>query len=258
MKNKNYACLTLLEHGSMRFNWEHKNPNRNEFFKRILPFDKKIAPIQLIHSKTVIAIDNEKDTQNILADGIITCNPNLIPVVTVADCMPIYLSDPITGCFGVLHSGWKGTGIVVEALSLAQKEYGAKASDFHITLGPHIKDCCYTVDKERADFFSTSIDSSCIKKLNETSYALSLEKANILLLEKSGVKKEHITTLGSCTNCSVNNFNPIFGSFRRQTKDMPPDATLEERFNVFSPMAAFTYTGNPSNDMLNSLLIQEF
>ena len=111
--NKTYACLTLLAHGSMRFNWEVKNQNRIQFFKTILGSEKKLVPLQLTHSKTVIAVNNENDTHNMHADGIITCNKSLVPIVTVADCMPIYLFEPKTGCFGVLHSGWKGTGIVI-------------------------------------------------------------------------------------------------------------------------------------------------
>ena len=51
----------------------------------------------------------------------ITKNPSLMPVVTVADCMPLYLYDSVSGVFGVVHSGWKGTGIIGEALNLAKK-----------------------------------------------------------------------------------------------------------------------------------------
>ena len=34
--------------------------------------------------------------------------------------MPLYLYDPVTGVFGIVHSGWKGTGIVVDAIELAK------------------------------------------------------------------------------------------------------------------------------------------
>ncbi len=256
---KNYACLTLLKHGSMRFNWEVENKNRIQFFETILDSEKELVPLQLSHSKIVIAANNKNDTHNIHADGIITCNKNLVPIVTVADCMPIYLFEPKTGCFGVLHSGWKGTGIVIEALKLAQEKYGALAQDFHITIGPHIKNCCYNIDKERAEFFSTTIDSSCVKKIDENNYSLSLETANLFLLEQAGVKKENIQIIGSCTNCSTNNLNNHqYGSFRRQTKDLPEDTSLQERLKNFTPMAAFAYCGEPTNKMKEAnLLIEE-
>ena len=240
MQNNIQTCITLLEHGSMRFNWEVENPNRIKFFENFLSPEKKVVPIQLLHSKIVLAVENENDTKNMHADGIITCNKNLVPVVTVADCMPIYLHDPKTGCFGVLHSGWKGTGIVVEALKLAKEKYGAEPSDFCVTIGPHIKSCCYKVDKERADFFTTEIDSCCVEKIDDNTYFLSLEKANIFLLERIGVKKENIKIMGSCTNCSKDkNGMPIYGSFRRETKDLPEDMPLPERLKNFTPMAAF-------------------
>ena len=240
MLNKVENCITLLEHGSMRFNWEVENKNRIKFFKNFLSPAKKLVPIQLLHSKIVLAVENENDSHNMHADGIITCNKNLVPVVTVADCMPIYLHDPKTGCFGILHSGWKGTGIVVEALKLAKEKYGADPSDFNVTIGPHIKSCCYKVDKERADFFTTEIDACCVEKIDDNNYFLSLEKANIFLLERAGVKKENISIMGTCTNCSVNdNGVPIYGSFRRETKDLSPDIPLSERLKHFTPMAAF-------------------
>ena len=250
MKNNVHACLTLLEHGSMRFNWETENTNRTDFFETLLSPEKKLVPVQLIHSKTVLAVNTETDTHNVLADGIITCNKNLVPVVTVADCMPIFLFEPNTGCFGVLHSGWKGTGIVIEALKLAKETYHAKEQDFHVIIGPHIKKCCYTIDRERAEFFKTEIDPCCVEKIDANKYSLSLEKANLFLLEKAGVKKERITVIGSCTNCSTNDEKHAqYGSFRRETNHLPENTPLQERLKNFTPMAAFAYWGDPTSTM---------
>lgn len=253
--NKAYACLTLLNHGSMRFKWDLENTHRNNFFNSILEPQKKLVPLQLSHSKIVIAAEKYTDTLNIFADGIITCNKDLVPIVTVADCMPIYIFDPITGCFGVLHSGWKGTGIVIEALKLAKDKYNAKAQDFRIIIGPHIKKCCYTVEKERAELFDKNISSSCIEKIDENTFRLSLEEANIEILKNFGIPRENITIIGSCTNCTSPN-NPVYGSFRRQTSSL--DLPLEEKLQHFTPMAAFTYFGQITKQLQDSgITIQE-
>ena len=71
MQNNIQTCITLLEHGSMRFNWEVENPNRIKFFENFLSPEKKVVPIQLLHSKIVLAVENENDTKNMHADGII-------------------------------------------------------------------------------------------------------------------------------------------------------------------------------------------
>ncbi len=255
ISNNFYACLTLLEHGSMRFKWDLENTHRKEFFNNILEPQKKLVPLQLAHSKIVIAADNEKDTENLHADGIITCNKDLVPIVTVADCMPIYMFDPITGCFGVLHSGWKGTGIVIEALKLAKQKYNAQTQDFQIIIGPHIKKCCYTVEKERADLFAKNIGNSCIEKITEKIFRLSLEEANMQILKNFGIPRNNITIIGSCTNCT-NPYNPIYGSFRRETSHLE-NLPLEEKLTHFTPMAAFAYYGHPQEEMINSHIVIE-
>ena len=156
--------------GSMRFRWTEENPRRKEFLlkrKILSPIaepsvfvsritsasdlypisltDLMAVPVELIHSQVVYALEQGENGEPILqskegchpealdfwrGDGAITTSSKLVPVVTVADCLPIFLYDEKTGCRGVLHSGWKGTGIVVQALKLAERTYGAQPSDF--------------------------------------------------------------------------------------------------------------------------------
>ena len=166
-----------------------------------------------------------EDTAGKIGDGIITVNPSLIPTVTVADCDPLFLWEPRTGVFGIVHSGWKGTGIVADALALAAERYGANASDFFIAIGPHIRECCYCVDEERADYFARNFSSDCVTPLDDAqgpkirwntgggkAFRLSLERANLALLKKIGVQERRITLCTDCTCC-----NPVFGSNRRET-----------------------------------------
>ncbi len=241
------ACLSLLNAGSMRFRWNEQNTNRNIFFENICGKEKQVVPLELIHSKIVFAVDTAAETEGLQADGIITCNKNLVPVLTVADCMPLFLWDKNTGCFGVLHSGWKGTGIVTEALRLAKEKYGANASDFSVVIGPHIKNCCYIVDEERAMYFASNFTSNCVELLNEKelTYRLSLEKANVFLLEEAGVKTENITVAGRCTCCTNDgDGKDVYGSFRRETAHFPPNSPIKEMQKSFTPMAAFMYVDN--------------
>lgn len=228
--------MTLRKAGSMRFRWNETNQNRQNTFSKILPnSEHSVVPVQLDHTKIVYDIKSKDDTKEKIGDGIITKNPLLIPTITIADCMPIFLYDPITEVFGIVHSGWKGTGIVAEALKLAETNYGAKAENFLIVLGPHIHDCCYIVDKSRADYFAAEFTPDCIEALdlentsgndakklpsfvwnngNGPLFRLSLEKANLAVLEKCGVKDKNITVCEDCTACTP---GEIFGSNRRET-----------------------------------------
>ena len=234
--------LTLKAAGSMRFRWNEENSNR-ELLLSPETMTHVITPIQLDHTHIVYDVHSATDTKNKIGDGIITTNRSLIPTVTVADCMPLYLYDPNTGVFGIVHSGWKGTGIVVDAITLAKENYGARPEDFCIVLGPHIRNCCYIVNKERADWFSENFTPECVTPLEPDIevtwntgggplYRLSLEKANLAAIKKAGVPAENVWIHPACTCCTKVDGDFIYGSNRRETK-------INKKPDAFTVMSAF-------------------
>jgi YfiH family protein len=159
----------------MRFRWNEKNPVRKNMFSSILSdysLQSEFVPVELIHSKIVYDVSSVEDTKNKQGDGIITCNKNLIPVVTVADCVPVYFYDCKSQVFGVVHSGWKGTGIIEDALKIAVKKYSCAIEDICVAIGPHIHDCCYVVNEERAAYFVDNFSKECVKKIDRDFFAL--------------------------------------------------------------------------------------
>ncbi len=262
--------MTLLKAGSMRFRWNEDNQNRTEVFRKILSEQKKkpcsgkcasssqlcdckrrVVPIELIHSKKVVRAENEGDTFSIQADGIITSNPLLVPSVTVADCVPLFLYDTKTKATGIFHSGWKGTGIIGEGIKALCETYGSEPKNICVAIGPHIGECCYYVDEERAKYFITNFGENCITKRekNQTltkenpslTYSLSLTQANIFVLKKSGIEEQNIVTAEDCTCCSVfpDSKKPVFGSYRRQAAFLQEQLSNEERSKKMTVQAAF-------------------
>lgn len=245
-----FCGMTLRKAGSMRFRWNETNPLRDKMLKKLskellgsleehLP---EIVPLELIHSKIVYDVKTVEDTFQKQGDGIISVKEGLIPVVTVADCMPIYLYDRVTGVYGIVHSGWKGTGIAGEAIKLACKDYSSKPENFSVILGPNIHECCYIVDEERAMYFKNEFTPDCISSYNREKeksiewdngdgklYHLSLAKANIASLLKTGVREENINICTDCTCC-----NPVFGSNRRETSESK-SFTVQAAFIALRP-----------------------
>lgn len=201
------AHISLLQAGNMQ---KSNRAVRNNFFLRQGIEPNLVLSAVQIHSKKILFFDDEKtfpaETE---ADGIITCNPNLLPAVLVADCMPIFLFDTKSRAFGVLHSGWRGTGIALEALKLLKQKFNTSAADVFFIFGPHIRNCCYTVDAERARFFrrlaKSSVNLSVQKLLclSRWRYRLSLANANRSLLETAAVPPENILDTELCTNCNT-------------------------------------------------------
>ena len=231
--------MTLKKAGSMRFRWDETNGTRDTLFKEIAsggstwrngaPCDP--VPLELIHSKIVYSVSSASDTYGLQGDGIVTDRTSLMPVVTAADCMPIFFYERERGVFGVAHSGWKGTGIVTEAIAVMRRIYGTDVKNLSVALGPHIRSCCYIVDEERASYFKKNFCDDCVREYesgyaNAKRYRLSLEKANLSLLEASGVRDENIAVCDDCTGCDER-----FGSFRRETGgDVQKPFTVQAAF----------------------------
>jgi len=222
--------LTLAAAGPMKGGQD--DGNRERVFRQLGMVPSSIVSLRQIHSRVVRIASNAASFRDLPeGDGVITVSADVVPVISVADCMPIFLFDPVSGCFGVLHSGWKGTGIIRSAVELASDEWGAKAADFKVIFGPHIRSCCYTVDAERADYFTRAFGPSCVvldperdKEGSRWPWRLSLVEANRLLCLSVGIQEANILDTNDCTSCKSD-----YGSSRR------------EGAGAFTHMAAFIH-----------------
>ncbi|MCX7029488.1 MAG: polyphenol oxidase family protein [Spirochaetes bacterium] len=171
----------------------------------------RVRCVRQVHSRRVVRIDGSEsmDGPFVEADGMVSDRPDLLLTVTVADCLPIFLADLRTGSFAVVHSGWKGTGIVVEAIRMMASAYGTRTADLAVTIGPGIGPCCYAVPVERYEQFRTRFGPRAVQRGLDGSFRLDLRGANASLLEREGV--EGVVSISDCTSCS-----PLLGSFRRE------------------------------------------
>jgi YfiH family protein len=83
-------------------------------------------------------------------DGHGTSEPGLLLAITVADCIPVYLHDPVTRSIALLHAGWRGTaaGVLNSGIELLEARAGARAEDIVMHCGPGICGSCYEVGHE--------------------------------------------------------------------------------------------------------------
>jgi purine-nucleoside/S-methyl-5'-thioadenosine phosphorylase / adenosine deaminase len=128
------------------------------------------------------------------ADGQVTSNPDLTPLVMVADCLPVAMVG--AGGVAMAHCGWRGLagGIVAGAAEAVEAEAAA--------IGPGIGPCCYEVGEEVLSAFA-DLDGVARGRM------LDLTMVATALLERAGVRT--IEPSGLCTSC-----NPeLFYSHRR-------------------------------------------
>jgi YfiH family protein len=129
-------------------------------------------------------------------DGLITGARNLPLALLVADCVPVYLFDPVRGVGGLAHAGRRGTlanlsGLTVQAFVA---RFDSNPSDMHALIGPSAGPCCYEVSEEIALAFARA-------KLPVTGRKLDLWDANLRQLRRAGVPDAQIAVAGQCTIC---------------------------------------------------------
>jgi polyphenol oxidase len=127
-------------------------------------------------------------------DAQATSNPDLTPLVMVADCLPVAMAGK--GGVAMAHCGWRGlvSGIVDEAASAV----GAQAA----AIGPGIGPCCYEVGEEVLTAFEDLDGVARGRMLDLTAVATAL-------LERAGV--DAVESSGLCTSCNTE----LFYSHRR-------------------------------------------
>jgi len=201
------AFLSLAAAGDMKFEKGKRNQNREAFLSAIGLEGRHYVGVELAHSKKAVFVGSGGPGPGSKADGLFTEDRRLCLGVTVADCMPIWFLDRSSGAFGVLHSGWKGTGICLEALT-SLKAMGTKPEDFAFILGPCIGSCCYEVPPERAVQFMDSFGADAAI-CREGRWFLDMQGANRKILGEAGVNE--VVSVELCTACDLR-----MGSLRRQ------------------------------------------
>ena len=160
-------------------------------------------------------------------DGLITNEPEIILATFYADCVPLFIVDPINKAIGLSHSGWRGTvgkmgQVTLEAMA---REYGTDPANVRVAIAPSICQSCYEVGEEVAAAFEkafvcdnakaaeylerfqqeiTEKDiADCLMYQKENGkYQLNLWYANFRVFRDAGVPNKQIEVTDICTCCN--------------------------------------------------------
>lgn len=140
------------------------------------------------------------------ADALITSTSGL-PLMTLhADCQPILFVDSRLGAVGVAHAGWRGavTDVAGATVSAMRTAFGSDPQDIWAFLGPAIGVGCYEVGQEVIDAWgdvmgTTTASQAVLRGKLRPHFDLTV--ANRSLLERAGVRPEHIEEAAICTKC---------------------------------------------------------
>lgn len=131
-----------------------------------------------------------------VADAIITDVPGLPIGITIADCVPVGLYDPVGQAIGLAHAGRDGTVHNIAAVTVRAmgEHYGTRPENLHAVIGPSAGPCCYEVSEALADTFAAA-------GLPTRGRHLDLWAANRQQLVGAGLVPQNIHLAQLCTIC---------------------------------------------------------
>jgi len=173
-----------------------------------------------VHDTKVVLIDGNdrgkgfsRKSDLIGVDGLLTVTPGVTMVTFHADCVPVFLFEPVIKAAALLHSGWRGTlkNIVSKALAAMKGIPGFYADRLVAVIGPGIGNCCFEVDEDVYRMFSDKFDNKALYARSDNGkHRIDLKGIIRQELLYEGLSEKNIHDSGICTKCR----NDLFFSYR--------------------------------------------
>lgn len=197
-----------------------KNPNKSQALaimsiRDVCQVEDLVIGEQVHEDK--IAFIGKKDKGKVIkgVDGLITKEKGVILGVTTADCLSILFYEPKKNIIAAAHAGWKSSlKRIIAKMVQRIKKLGGDTTKIIVTIGPHIHNCCYEIDRKRELTFRSEFGGKVIIKRDNKSF-LDLRKINLIQLRDSGVKEKNIEISPFCTCCN----DRLFFSYRKEKGD---------------------------------------
>jgi YfiH family protein len=180
--------------------------NRKRLFDAMDRSLESMFDVWQVHSSRVVKAEAPRGNCPLLqADAIITDEPRVTLFMRFADCVPIFLFDPIRRAIGLVHAGWMGTlrNVAGETMAAMQKNYGCQPEHVRAAIGPSIAAHHYAIGMDVAERFIAEMGDEAQRHLHhdDGTVTLDLWSANQAQLQAAGVGQVELS--GICTACDV-------------------------------------------------------
>lgn len=190
--------------------------NRKKFLGSIGIDYKYLICAKQVHGRNVVyvgekdrgkgALDYESSVAD--CDGFFTDKKGIPVAILTADCLSVFIYDPMKPAVAILHAGWRSTekNICSEGIRSLQDKFGSQAHRMIVGFGPSIGPCCFEVEKD----FKSNFPYGLIKK--DGRVFMDIASVNRQQLINCGVKEKNIFDPKICTFSD----NENFFSFRKE------------------------------------------
>ena len=149
-------------------------------------------------------------------DALITDVPNILLMLMFADCVPVFIFDPLNRAIGLIHSGWKGAeaNVVQQTITSMTQNFGTDPSKSLAAIGPCISFDRYEIGLDVAERFrSLSVgrgqgSAQVVVPYNEFkgTYLLNLRQVIFQQLNFAGFRIESVAVSDQCTYSNSKDF----------------------------------------------------
>lgn len=130
------------------------------------------------------------------ADAVFTTSAKWVLAVTMADCLPALIADPVTRCIAAVHAGWRGSRdeILGRTLGRLFAEGRCRPESTYVALGPCLSVPALEISEDVALLLPKRHTRSEAGR-----YYFDLRGANRDQALKAGVRAENVTESPICT-----------------------------------------------------------
>lgn len=208
------GCLESMNLGFNRGDLDENVLKNHKIFAKVVGFPyENIVTTNQTHTTNVRVVTKEdcgkgitKDRDYSDVDGLITNIPGIVLATYYADCVPLYILDPVNKAIGLSHSGWKGTvnRIGENTLKLMNENYGTNPKDVICCIGPSICQDCYEISEDVANEFINEFgkNNKILYNKGNGKYQLNLWESVKQVFLDAGVEYDNIYTTDICTCCN--------------------------------------------------------
>lgn len=196
--------------------------NRVRLWQELGFSPQRVALAEQVHGSRVAVVTEGGLDAVTDVDALVTNRTDLLLMLFFADCVPVYIVDPVSRAVALAHAGWRGTicGVVAQTVEALRTNFGSRPGTCLAAVGPCIGGESYEVGQEVADQFRRldtlqSANALLPKDEFRGTYTLNLRQVIYSQLLDAGFRSEYIFVSGEDT---YRNRRDFF-SFRRDGKN---------------------------------------
>jgi len=166
-----------------------------------LPASVRVIEAEQVHGGSLAVIHGTGAVGTPIAgcDALLTDVPGTALLIRTADCLPIFVMDPVRRAIGIAHAGWRGLAaqLPLRLVGAFRHAYHSAPEELRAVIGPAIHACCYEVGPEFEPRFGPFVRQDAGRRMCDL-IGVAMEQ-----LARGGIPRAQIADTQLCTASNV-------------------------------------------------------